>query len=313
MSDPGSLTNTVHFPGIGTNIFRLTADDGDIATCDDVTVLVVEPTQLDIWATDPEGAELGPDTAEFTIYRSGANDYELPVYLEFGGIATNGVDFVPITNVMTFPAGTNMLVITIVPYLDHRTEGDQDLTITILTNLAYTVGSGQATIIIHDSPFGMWTIDHFTLEELTDPTLSGETADFDHDGLVNFVEYAANLDPKIPSTNAPMLVKLQSDPSGLEHAVLTFHRRLAPTDVGYEPAFSEDLVTWHSGSNYVEELQAVDDGNSVTETVTARVLTPISAQINQFVTVRVWLKATQPPIPGEEVLGVKFAPNIGQR
>jgi len=299
MPDPSALTNTVRFPVIGTNIFRLTADDGDIATCDDVTVFVVEPTQLDIWATDPEGAELGPDTAEFTIYRSGANDFELPVYLEFGGTATNGLDFVQLTNVMTFPAGTNMLVITIVPYLDHRTEGDQDLTSTILTNLAYTVGSGQATIIIHDSPFGMWTIGHFTLEELTDPTLSGETADFDHDGLINFVEYAANQDPKIPATNAPLVVTLQSDPvTGLKHAVLTFHRRLPPTDVGYAPAFSEDLVTWHSGTNYVEELQAVDDGNSLTQTVTARVLAPISTQVNQFVTVRVWLKTTQPPIPG---------------
>ncbi|HEY5910543.1 MAG TPA: Calx-beta domain-containing protein [Verrucomicrobiae bacterium] len=294
--DPNALTNTIQFSQTGTNIFRLTADDGAIATCDEVTVFVIEPTQVDIWASDPEGAELGPDPAEFTLSRQGAADYILTVFFEFSGIATNGVDFVRLTNAVTFPAGTNALVIPIVPYLDHRTEGDQDLTITILTNLAYTVGNGQATIIIHDSPYGMWTINHFTLEELTDPTLSGETADFDHDGLINFVEYASNLDPKVPDTNAPVVVTVETNAStGELHAVLTFHRRLPPTDVGYAPGFSEDLVTWHTGTNYVEELQTVDDGNWVTETVMARMRAPLSNQTNQFVTVRVWLEATQPP------------------
>ncbi len=295
IADPNALTNTVRFDQTGTNVFRLTADDGDIATCDEVTVLVIEPTQVDIWASDYEGAELGPDPAEFTIMRSGSPDYELTVYLAFGGIATNGVDFVPITNVITFPVGTNMLVLPVVPYLDHRTEGDQDLTITVLTNLAYSVGMGEATIIIHDSPFGMWTIDHFTLEELTDPKLSSETADFDADGLINFVEYAANNDPKLVATNAPLSVAIEADSAtGKPHFVLTFHRRLPPTDVGYAPAVSEDLINWHAGTNYVEELQAADDGNFLTETVKARVRAPLSASTNQFVTVRVWLKTTQP-------------------
>ncbi len=293
--DPASLTNAVQFTQTGTNVFRLIADDGEIVTCDEIEVLVVEPTQVDISASDYFGAELGPDPAEFTLTRLGGEDYALTVYLEFGGIATNGVDFVSLTNSITFPAGTNTLTMPVIPYLDHRTEGDQDLTVTIVSNRAYSIGNGQATVVIQDSPYGTWTIDHFTLEELTNPALSGETADFDSDALINFIEYAFDQDPKAPSTNSPVLVTIQPDPVTKKlHAVLAFHRRLPPTDAAYAPAFSEDMVTWYSGTNYVEELQVADDGNSLTETVTARVLTPLSRQTNQFVTVRVWLQSTEP-------------------
>ena len=73
------------------------------------------------------------------------------------------------TNVIVFPAGTDTVDVVITPYLDHRTEGDQTVIFTIVTNLSYSIGNGEATVTIHDSPYGMWTISHFTLEELTDP------------------------------------------------------------------------------------------------------------------------------------------------
>jgi hypothetical protein len=211
------------------------------------------------------------------------------------GIASNGVDFVELPYSLTFPAGTDTLDVVVTPFLDHRTEGDQDLTLTIMTNAAYSLGNGEATVIIHDSPYGVWNISHFTLEELTLSVLTGENADFDHDGLVNFAEYAANLDPKVPDTNAPMVVTIESNPGdGLQYINVTYHRRFQPTDVGYAVSISNDLITWHSGDNFIEELQAIDDGNGITETVKARVLAPYPNTKNQFVTVRVWLLTTQP-------------------
>jgi hypothetical protein len=55
---------------------------------------------------------------------------------------------------------------------------------------------------------------------------------------------------------------------------------------------SNDLVTWHTGTNYVQEIQATDDGNGLTETVKARLTVPFSTSTNQFVTVKVWLRVT---------------------
>jgi len=291
-----ALTNTIEFTVPGVYVFRLLADDFDVITCDDVTVTVTEPTRVDIYTMDYDGAELGPDPAEFMLFRQGDLNYDLTVFLAFGGIATNGIDFVAITNAFTFTNQADYLSIPIVPYLDHRTEGDQDLTLTIVSNLAYTIGNGQATVVIHDSPYGVWTIEHFTLEELTDPKLSGETADFDEDGFINFAEYAANTDPKSPETNAPVLTSIQTDPTdGLPHVVLTYHRRLNPTDVAYAACVSNDLLLWNTGDDYIEELQATDDGNGISETVTARVKAPLSDSGNLFITVRVWLLATEPP------------------
>ena len=290
-----SLTNTVQFTQPGEYCVRLIADDGQVKTFDDVQVTVTEPTRVDVYATDPEAAELGPDTGEFTFIRTGDTNFDLTVFLAFSGIATNGVDFVALTNVITFSGGTDTVVMVVTPYLDHRTEGDQDVTITIITNLAYAVGNGQATVTIHDSPYGQWTIAHFTLEELTDPTLSGEAADFDHDGLVNFAEYAANLDPKSSQSNAPVVGALVLNPADDQrYFTLTYHRRLPPTDTAYAVYVSNDLVSWQTGTNYVQEVQTTDDGNALTETVTARVVAPFSPATSQFVTVRVWLLTTKP-------------------
>ncbi len=67
-----------------------------------------------------------------------------------------------------------------------------------------------------------------------------------------------------------------------------------PDRVSCEVAVSSDLVTWQTGTNYVEELGAVPDPNNVTETVTARLVAPFSLSTNQYVTVRVWLRTTGP-------------------
>jgi hypothetical protein len=290
-----SLTNTIAFTDPGQYLFRLIADDGQVKTYNDITQTVIEPTQVDVFASDPEAAELGPDTGTFTFIRNGDTTFDLPVFLSIGGIASNGLDYIEVTNVLVFPAGTDTVEVVITPFLDHRTEGDQTVIFTIITNLAYSIGNGEATVTIHDSPYGMWTISHFTLEELTDPSLSGEAADFDHDGLVNLAEYAANRDPKTPETNGPLVMTIETDPTNQQqYVMLTYPRRIEPTDVGYAVAVSSDLVTWHTGTNYVEELQAVPDANNVTETVTARLVAPYSASTNQFITVRVWLRTTGP-------------------
>jgi len=58
-------------------------------------------------------------------------------------------------------------------------------------------------VTIHDSTLvALWSIQHFTLEELTFPNISGARADFDLDTVKNFAEYAFNRDPRVPDGNS---------------------------------------------------------------------------------------------------------------
>ena len=295
--NPQDLTNTVEFMLAGDYVFRLIADDGQVKVFRDLPVTVLEPTLIQAFASDPMAAELGPDPGEFAISRDGDLSIELTVFIDLGGTASNGVDVVRIlqTNALTFPVDVDQLTVPVTPFLDHRTEGDETLVLTVLSNLTYTVGAGEATVTIQDSPYGTWTIEHFTLEELTDPALSDGGADFDHDDLLNFVEYAFNRDPKSAETNAPLQTAIAIHPGdGLNHITLMYQRRLEPTDVAYEVNVSNDLITWNTGPAYVEEVQAIDDGNGLTETVTARLMAPWPSGTSQFVTLRVWLLSTGP-------------------
>lgn len=136
---------------------------------------------------------------------------------------------------------------------------------------------------------------HFTLEELTFPDLSGASADFEHDGVLNYVEYTVNHDPKIVETNSAMIAAIEINPAdGLSHVVVTYPRRLAPTDTAYEVYVSNDLVTWNTGAGFMEQIQATDDGNGKTETVKDRGIAPFSNAGNVFVNVRAHLLITVP-------------------
>jgi len=293
ITNANSLTNTIVFTQSGGYIFRLIADDGQIKVFDDVTVTVIEPTLVSVFATDSEAAELGPDTGQFTITRVGDLNFDLTVFLTVSGTASNGADFIVLTNVVTFTGGTDTLTLTLTPFLDDRIEGDETANLTIISNLAYTIGNATATVTIHDSPYGQWSVQHFSLEELTIPALSGQAADLDHDGYGNFVEYAFNRDPKFPETDAPLAMSIETTNS-LKYFTITYHRRLPPTDTGYVVSVSNDLLTWNTGTNYVEEIQTTDDGNGLTETVKARLTAPFPTADKQFVTVRVRLLTTGP-------------------
>lgn len=295
--DPAALTNTVSFTNAGDYVFRLVADDGQVKIYDDLPVTVVEPTQVSVSASGGDAAELGPVPGEITFTRVGDLNVELAVYFTMSGTASNGADFVeiPQTNSVTFAVDSNSIVIPIIPFLDHRTEGDETLTLTVQSNLIYSISSGVATVTIHDSPYGQWNIANFTLEQLTDPTLSGEVADFDHDGLVNFAEYAANRDPKTGETNSALLTAIEFNPGdGLDHITLTYQRRIAPTDVAYAVGISTNLLNWQTDTNLVEEISVTPDGNSLTETVNARLVAPWPQSVPQFITIRVWLLSTGP-------------------
>ncbi len=289
IAEPTNLTTAVSFTNFGNYFFRLIADDGTAKIFDDVMVTVTEPTTVNIFPIDADAAEFGPDEGAFMITRTGDTNFDFFVQLAITGIASNGVDYVTITNAILLPASSNDVTIVIRPFLDNRTEGDEDVTITILPQLAYTIGSPSATVTIHDSPYGVWTINHFTLEELTDPSLSGEIADFDHDRVNNFLEYAFNREPKVADPSSPLAVTIETNiVDNLGHITATYTRRIQPIDVQYQMIISTNMVNWLSGSNVIETLSITPDPNGFTETVKDQIRAPYTSTTIQFLTIRVW-------------------------
>jgi concanavalin A-like lectin/glucanase superfamily protein/Calx-beta domain-containing protein/K319-like protein len=288
--DPSSLTNTFVFTQPGDYLFQLTADDGQAATFALVTVTAIQPTSVDIWATIPEAAELGPVNGEFTITRNGDTN-DLAVYLAISSNATNGVDYVLLPNVVTFARGSRTAALEVVPFLDYQIQGDVFVTVSIVNDIAYSIGNGQATVVIHDKPYGVWSIAHFTLEQLTHPELSGPGADFNHDGVPNFAEYALNRDPTGTNRTPPFAWDFETNTNdGLKHLTLTYTRRLPPREVQYGVYVSTNLLTWNTGTNYVEEFLRSPDTNGITESVKTRALAPFPGSNNLFMNLRVWLQ-----------------------
>jgi len=295
ITNPASLTNTFVFTDPGVYVFRLTASDGQLTSFADVTVTVLPPTEVDITADISDAYELGPVSGEFTLTRNGDTN-EMTVFLAISGTASNGVDYLPLTNVVTFPAGSNSITLPVTPILDAQIEGDEWVVVTIVTNATYFVNSGQATVTIHDSPYGLWSIAHFTLEQLTHPQLSGPAGDLSGDGIANFAKYAFNLDPTVPNQSPPYAWDFETDTNdNLLHLTLTYTRRLPPRDVEYGVFVSTDLLTWNTGTNYVEEFSRANDANGLTETVKTRALLPFPAATNLFMNIRVWLQQVPGP------------------
>jgi rhamnogalacturonyl hydrolase YesR len=94
---------------------------------------------------------------------------------------------------------------------------------------------------------------YFTATELADPTISGRGADPDHDGLNDLEEYAFGLNPRQLDGHS---VWPSADVSS-GYLTLSFIRRHDVDDLTYTPEVSNDLVTWHSGPGYTQEISAI--------------------------------------------------------
>jgi hypothetical protein len=180
---------------------------------------------------------------------------------------------------VTIPAGASSTTITITPIADNIAEGDETVTLTIASDLAYGLaGTGSATVTIKDLPIDAWRFSHFNAAELSNPAISGDLADADGDSLTNLVEYTFSLDPKVPSEQS------LPAPSIDANGYLSVTYAAAP-DVTVTVEVSTDLVVWHSGAGYTFAAQA----NAVAETQTSKVsaVTPANSVPQQFMRFRV--------------------------
>ena len=108
---------------------------------------------------------------------------------------------------------------------------------------------------------------------------NGPQGDPDHDGMVNLLEYALNLDPQAWDATGRPVATIETRPAdGLHYLTLRYRRLLIPGKLRYVPEVSNDLADWRSTPADLEEVPpATPDSGGLTETVTVRIKPAVSA------------------------------------
>jgi hypothetical protein len=286
-ADASAPQTTAMFSSGGQYVLRLIADDGQVKTADDVIITIFAPATVSIQAVQIVAAEHGgggPQGREgiFAVSRDGDMSSALAIQLSIGGTAFNGVDYQALTNLLLIEPNQPSILLFISPLEDGRAEGEETVEIAIAPSPAYVVGApASGTIYIADTPWDEWRFRHFSSVELTNDAISGDFADPDSDGIRNLFEYAFNFDPKLADETSGFSGALEQVPAAEGKAgagrgfVVTFKRRVPPTDLNYDVEWSSDFLVWSkAGPNEIREFERLNDGNGVTETVKVQVFDP---------------------------------------
>ncbi len=154
------------------------------------------------------------------------------------------------------------------------TVGGTTSAIALTASNAY--GFGQATLSLTvETPYSAWQDQFFTPTDLSDPAISGDTADPAGDGIPNLMKYALGLDPFSNGTAGLPVSAIITTGSG-NYLTLTYTQVLSDTDITYAVQVSTDMTNWNSGPGYTDPPTSVNDPGGATQTVTVQSATPIN-------------------------------------
>jgi alpha-L-arabinofuranosidase len=145
------------------------------------------------------------------------------------------------------------------------------------------IPQGVSYTFADGGPYENWRAQYFTAAELDNPSISGDGADPDGDGIPNLVEFAFNLNPRLAShTSLPR--GFVQNVSGQDYFHIQYTQRNAPAGVQYLLQTSPDLFSWSAAS--FTPVSSTDNGDG-TSLVTVRLQNPITGTPHQFVRVAI--------------------------
>jgi hypothetical protein len=221
------------------------------ATPTGATVTYLSPTEVDLQWNDVATTETGYNI----LRRMGSADFAVIAQLPANSTTYKDT---------TVAAGTSY---------DYHIEAYNAAGYSDFTGLTVTTPAA--------SQFQTYLSGFFTTAQMNNASISGPTADPDHDGIPNLLEYAFNLNPTLSDTTGMPVV---GESNG--YLSITFTERNLPTDLIYTVQVSGDMQTWNSGSAYTTQVSSTTiDAN--TQSVTVRDNTPISGASKRFIRVNV--------------------------
>jgi len=146
---------------------------------------------------------------------------------------------------------------------------------------------GSPAGIIQEMSFSEWQAANFSESELADSSISGANEDPDGDGWSNYAEFSLGMAPK-DAVARIVLPEAGYVESGDEiYLTFTYREWEGAKDVLYRVETSEDLVSWETGEEVLEELGTPIDYGDGTTGRAFRVKAPLSEASLKFV--RLWV------------------------
>lgn len=189
--------------------------------------------------------ENGNGAAKLELSRTRGLESDVTVNLALGGSATSGIDFRPLAEKVTIPAGGRSVQLSVTPIPDNLAEGTETVRVFAADGVGYRTSrvSHSAIVFIQDPPHDAWKFAEFG-DQANNAAIGGDHADPDGDGIPNLFERAFGTDPLRADRSAFLT---GHDNVGL---TLTFPHPSGTDDLTYIVQVSNDLLHWDNGSRY---------------------------------------------------------------
>lgn len=157
----------------------------------------------------------GQTPGQLTFTRAGSTLGNLLVTYAVSGTAQSGTDYAALPGTVTIPDGSASAVVAVTA--QSGAQNNAVVTVQVAANSNYTVGAtAQASVMISNAPAGSFAAfqQQYFGNQANSPD-AAPTADFDHDGLSNLLEYALGSDPTVAqatpaySVTVPQVGQLQ--------------------------------------------------------------------------------------------------------
>ncbi len=208
--------------------------------------------------------------AVFTVTLSQASATSVTVaWATVNGSAIAGTDYTSVSGTVTFAAGETSKTITIGVLPNAAPAGTKSFTLQLSSPGGATLAGGSGSGKIFPSAGAKWNAQWFTAAQLNDPQISGDTADPNHNGRANLIEYALGQNPL--GVSAAPLCGLTGG-----HLALTTTRNMEATDVTLIVQGSDTLTgQWTDLARSINgaAFEALLEGVVLNETVTGAVRT----------------------------------------
>jgi hypothetical protein len=210
-------------------------------------------------------------SATITVNRVGGSSGAVQVnYATAAGTAMEGQDYLETSGTLNWTDGDSNSKSFNIPLLNNSSAGTNKTVFLTLSNAstgAYLGSPSLAVLTITNtapppSAYMVWKSNHFGTNA-DDPSIAGDNADPDGDGVPNILEYAFGTDPDIAEANKPLAGITVSNQFQLQ-----FSRNLSATDLTYSaqatfgfPGDWSNIVSFLPNSGWQTNLP----GSTVTE------------------------------------------------
>ena len=128
--------------------------------------------------------------------------------------------------------------------------------------LPYNMTTTTAKPVELNPPYLRWEKGHFNPGEISDPQISGPSADPDHDGRCNMIEYAQGTDPRAANLAENLVAKVFEDATG-RYLGLDYSRNANAFDLRQKLEASGNLETWQDIEGSLFDISSQRDGEII--------------------------------------------------